>query len=192
MNDQEREFEDELEMFRTEVEQAKQFFYAYLGIDAEVREEKALFQLLNRAALLWNTIQYALQQSTFVALGRIFDPNPNVHGIARLMRLALTNATMFSKAALEQRKPGFPELLAAAHEPSSQQMRALRRDIQMWRQTFEKRYAPLRNRFYAHRERGLELGALLEGTTIEEIERMLAFLGSVYEALWQCTSMDKN
>jgi hypothetical protein len=61
----------------------------------------------------------------------------------------------------------------------------LRKDIRVWRGIYEQRYAPLRHRFYAHREKGLELGQLLVGTTIEEIERMLTFLGSVYEALWQ-------
>jgi hypothetical protein len=143
-NPKERAFEEELEIFRTEVEQAKQFFYAHLGINAEARENESVFQTLNQTALLWNTIQYALQKSTFIALSRIFDPNPNVHGVSRLLQLAQKHLDMFSRAALALRKPDAPPSFAAeAHEPTPKDFRQLRKDTRVWRGIYEQRYAPL-------------------------------------------------
>ena len=182
---EEVEFEKELEMFRTEVEQAKQFFFAELTINAEAGEDERILAFMNRTPLLWNTMQYALVKGTFVALGRIFDTDPNVHGIARLLRLVDKQKDMFSRSALATRKPAFPNFAAAAHEPTVEQFRDLKRDISRWRNIFEHQYKPLRSRFYAHRERAVPVEQLFEGTRIDQVEEMLAFLGSVHTALWQ-------
>jgi hypothetical protein len=61
----------------------------------------------------------------------------------------------------------------------------LKREIARWRSIFEQQYKPLRSRFYAHRERAARAEELFEGTRIDQVEEMLAFLGSVYTALWQ-------
>ena len=178
------EFEVELEMFRTEVEQAKQFFYAELTINAEAGEDERILAFMNRTPLLWNTMQYALVKGTFVALGRIFDTDPNVHGIARLMRLVHKHKDMFSRSALAKRKPEFPNLAATAHEPTIAHFRGLKRDVSRWRNIFEQQYKPLRSRLYAHRERAVAVEELFQGTRIDQVEEMLAFLGSVHTTLW--------
>lgn len=100
-----KEFERELEVFRTEAEAAAQFFYAWLGIHAAAGDDKAIAGLLNTAALFWNTNLAALQTATFVTLGRIFDNN-SPHNISRLLRLAQDNPHIFSKSALGLRKQG--------------------------------------------------------------------------------------
>ena len=66
-------FERELEIFRTEAESATQFLYAYLAIHATAADNRAVFDLLNTAALFWNTNLGALQTATFIVLGRMFD-----------------------------------------------------------------------------------------------------------------------
>ena len=50
---------------------------------------------------------------------------------------------------------------------------------------FEQQYKSLRDRFYAHRNRTVRVERLFESTRIEQVEQMLAFLGSVYQALWE-------
>jgi pimeloyl-ACP methyl ester carboxylesterase len=69
----EQEFERELEIFRTEVESASQFFYAYLSIRAVAGDRRRVFRLLNETPLFWNTALGGLQTASFVVLARAFD-----------------------------------------------------------------------------------------------------------------------
>ena len=62
-------FEQELEIFRTEAESAAQFLYAYLSIHETAGKHASVHQLLNTAALFWNTNLAALQLSAFIVLG---------------------------------------------------------------------------------------------------------------------------
>lgn len=55
------EFEQELEVLRTEAEAAAQYFYSYLTIHAVAGERKPVDRLLNSSALFWNTTLSALQ-----------------------------------------------------------------------------------------------------------------------------------
>jgi hypothetical protein len=75
--------------------------------------------------------------------------------------------------------------VASAHEPTAKHFRDLKREIRKWRSVFEQLYKPLRSRFYAHRERDAPIENLLKETRIDQLEEMLAFLGSVYTALWE-------
>jgi AbiU2 len=55
------------------------------------------------------------------------------------------------------------------------------------RKIYEANYRRLRNKVFAHKEisDAAEVSALFAGTNIREMERMLVFLLSFYEALWQ-------
>jgi hypothetical protein len=64
-----KDFEVQLELFRTEAESAIQYFYAWNTVHAIAAKSKAVCHLLNEAPLFWNTNLGALQTSTFVALG---------------------------------------------------------------------------------------------------------------------------
>jgi HEPN superfamily AbiU2-like protein len=118
------EFEAQLELFRTEAESAIQFFYAWEATHAVAASDKAVVRLLNQAPLFWNTSLGALQMSTLVALGRIFDPDPKNHSVSRLLSIAHSNLDIFSKEALAQRKrkqsanadEWLPEFLEAAYD----------------------------------------------------------------------------
>jgi hypothetical protein len=56
MTDPALEFEQELEVLRTEAEGAAQFFYSYLAIHAAAGDHRKVYRLLNGSALLWTTI----------------------------------------------------------------------------------------------------------------------------------------
>ena len=73
------DFASELELFRTEAESAVQFFYAWDAVHTVAAANPKVRHLLNEAPLFWNTSLGALQASTLVALGRVFDPDPNNH-----------------------------------------------------------------------------------------------------------------
>ena len=96
MNQPEDIFANELEVFRTEAESGIQFFYSYLAVHAVAGEHKDVHRLLNKAPLFWNTALGALQTSTFIALGRVFDQNSK-HNVDRLLKIAQSNMAIFSK-----------------------------------------------------------------------------------------------
>ena len=93
------DFESELALFRTEAESAIQFFYAWDATHAVAAKDKKVVHLLNEAPLFWNTALGALQMSSLVALGRVFDPDQKNHNISRLLSIAHANPDIFSKEA---------------------------------------------------------------------------------------------
>jgi len=188
------QFERELEVFRTEAEGAAQFFYALLAIHAAAGAKTPIYKLLNTAPLFWNTILGALQTAAFVALGRIFDQD-SAHNIGRLMRLAQDNPQIFSKAEFAQRRQGAAETppdwldnyLKDIYLPKPADFRRLRGYVSRYRKIYLEKYQPLRHRVFAHKgasDAG-DVSALFASTNIRELQRMLTFLMSLYDAMWQ-------
>ena len=55
-----------------------------------------------------------------------------------------------------------------------------------WRRIYEKNYRDLRHKVFAHKVADRdETVALFGKTNIRELQRMFAFLNSLYEALWE-------
>lgn len=188
------QFEQELEVFRTEVETALQFFYGFLAIHACVGDTPTVHRLLNTAPLFWNSTLGALQTSTFVALGRIFDQS-SPHNIGVILALAEGNSSMFSKTALERRKLGsaanasswIAEYMNSVYVPKSADFRRLRGYVSKHRKTYLTKYQVLRHKVFAHKEitDATQISALFARTNIREMQRMLLFCLSLYDALWQ-------
>jgi hypothetical protein len=189
--DAETTFKRELEMFDREADAATQFFYAYLAVHAAMGDREPVRALLNTASLFWATILGALQQSTFITLGRIFDKDDRSHSVYRLLKLVEKTPHLFSREALRQRRereagasewlPGF---LARAHEPTADDFRKLRVHADKWRDVYEARYAPIRKKHFAHRDR-IDTSALFAKTNIREIQLLLRFLRQLENALWE-------
>lgn len=187
-------FPDELEVFRTEAEAAIQFFYSYLAIHAIAGENKNIYKLINRAPLFWNTVLGALQTSTFIILGRIFDNNSN-HNVNRLLKIAQSNMTMFSKEGLAERKrkgsanadEWLEEYLQHVYVPTADDFRRLRRHIAKRRAIYKNTYDELRDKIFAHKEisEEKEVQTLFDKTNIRELEQLLIFLKQLYEVLWE-------
>lgn len=189
------EFETQLELFRTEAQSAIQFFYAWDATHAIAAKDTSVVRLLNQAPLFWNTALGALQASTLVALGRVFDPNTNNHSVTRLLAFAHGNLDIFSKEALAARKrmlsanadEWLPEYLKAVYEPTSEDFRRLKRHVALRRKIYEQSYRPLRHKVFAHRgvATSAEVSELFAKTNLRELRQLLVFLGRLYEALWQ-------
>lgn len=190
----EKEFERELEVFRTEAEGAAQFFYAWLAVHAAAGDDKEIHRLLNTAPLFWNTALGALQSAAFVTLGRIFDQD-SAHNLSRLLRIAQDNPQIFSKTALGLRKQGssktppdwLNDYLRDAYEPKAGDFRRLRGYVRKQRKIYDDKYRDLRHKIFAHKGTSdrAAIAAMFARTNIRELQRMLMFLGSLYEALWQ-------
>jgi hypothetical protein len=191
----EAEFERELEMFRKEVQGAIQFFYAWQTVHAVAAEDDAVLNAINRTPLFWKTSLGALQTSTFIVLGRVFDPDTRNHSVSRLLALAHANLQFFSKEALANRKrklssnadDWLPEYLQGTYEPNSEDFRRLKRYVADRRRLYEANYRELRHVVFAHSAVSdpAKLEALFEKTNIRELQRILVFLARLYEALWQ-------
>lgn len=98
-----QEFEDELKLFRAEVDSALQCLYTFLALNFEGTHRKPVYRVLNRTAQFWNTVLASLQTTVFIVMGRIFDQN-SPHNVDRLLKLAQRHIHLFSLAELAKRK----------------------------------------------------------------------------------------
>lgn len=189
----ERQFEAELEIYRTEVEAALQFFYAFLAVHAAAGDKKSIYRLLNTAPLFWNTVLGGLQTSAFIVLGRVFD-HTSQHNVGTLIALAQNNPSIFSKAALERRKrrsssnahEWIDAYMASVYVPKGSDFRRLQGYVSKHRKTYVVKYRDLRHKVFAHKEivDAAQVSALFARTNIREMQRMLLFCLSLYDALW--------
>ena len=194
MADPAMDFEQELEVLRTEAEAAAQFFYSYLAIHAVGRDHKPVHRLLDGSALFWSTILGGLQTSTFIVLGRILDQS-SAHNVDRVLKIAQNHPDIFSRAALGKRKQGnlktppewLPNYLADAYVPEPEDFRRLRTHVNRKRKIYADNYKDLRRKVFAHKELAdsAAVSALFAKTNIHELQRLLVFFNQLYSALWQ-------
>ena len=188
-------FEQELEILRTEAEEAAQHLYAYLAIHATAAQHSEVVSLLNTAALFWNTTLRALQTSAFIALGRIFDNDKGSHGIARLLRLAVDNPQIFTLDALAVRKQGnnptrpdwLDGYLSTAYAPVPADFEWLQQKVDEHKAIYNKTHKALRNKIFAHKDiqSNATVHELFARTNIREWQTVTLFLQTVYNAVWQ-------
>ena len=187
---EEKLFEDELEVYRRQVDQTIQFFYGSLALNGYAsRRRQVLAAIESRPAQSW-----AHYSQTWIALGRIFDQR-SPHNVDPLLGFAQQHRSkIFSKEALGRRKSALsanaqewlPAYLSAAYVPTAADFRRLRKLVAKYRRIYEARYKPIRDKVHAHTELvGQQASALHSKTTIREVERLLTFLKRLYEAIWQ-------
>jgi AbiU2 len=189
------EFEAQLELFRTESSSAIQYFYAWDATHAVASKNKSVVKLLDQAPLFWNTALGALQAATFMALGRVFDPDQKNHSVTRLLSFGHSNLNLFSKDALSARKrrlsdnadEWLPRYLEDVYVPNSDDFRRLKGHVAKNRKIYELNYRPLRHKVFAHRAvvTPAEVGQLSSNANLSELRQLLVFLGGLHEALWQ-------
>lgn len=190
----ERAFETELEVYRTEVEVGLQYLYVHIGLHAVLGRDPEALRRVNETPLLWKTIDGALHGSAFIALGRIFDQESE-HNVDRLLRLARHNLGLFSKDRLAARKRRhsdtadiwLAEYLETVHEATVEDFREAKRQVSAHRRIFDNIYRPIRNLIFAHKALidASEIKALYDKTRIDELAGLFAFLHRVYDVLFQ-------
>lgn len=117
------QFTHDLSLITGDIEKALRAFYIQKFIDEAAMKDEALFQVLNRRALLWNGQMNSLQTTLFITLGRIFDHS--AHSIQKVMDEALAHPEFFLRDALYARRLGngpkpnwLDAFVAAAHVPN--------------------------------------------------------------------------
>lgn len=185
-------FTEQLEIFRQEAYQCAQFLYEYLTIHAAAARDKNIRHALNRNALFWNTTLAALQTSTLIALGRIFD-HKSGHGIRALLDLTRNHAAIFSKTSLSQRKSGIftndpkglQDYLDHSYEPDDTDFRRLERLVHAATKRYNMAYRPLRNQVFAHKvhREAEKIHELFSQTNVTKLEQLVTFLVRLHWAL---------
>ncbi len=194
MKTKEDKFTHELEVYRTEVQAAIQFFYAFLAIHASLADNKKALKIVNKSPLFWNTTIGALQTSFFIALGRVFDQQ-SAHNVDKLLKVAQENSEIFTSEALENRKrtgsanadKWIDEYMVSVYVPTASDFRRLRSYVKKYRKIYETGYRDIRRKVYAHKELSVaeEIRALYAKTNIREMQKLLIFLNRLYLALWE-------
>lgn len=192
MNHPEKEFEHELEIFRTEIQSGTQFFYSYLAINAVIGSDKRALDAVNDTPLFWRTNIGALQTSFIIVLGRVFDQTSK-HNIGRLLRIAQDRSEIFLKDSLAKRKreassnadEWLPKYLEEVHEPTPEDFRRLRKHVKNYRRIYFQNYRDIRRKIYAHKELSnkADVQKLYKGTRIDELQKIFIFLNKLYVAL---------
>lgn len=188
-NDPEVEFRRELEVFGNEIEEAIQCFYAEQTIHNCARKDESVYHALNRNAMFWNLTCRALQANAIIVLGRIFDRHSQAHTLNRLFELATQNPSIFSKEALERRKRPqageyTAEFVRTAYVPKKCDFKRLQSFADKHRAIYNRCYADLRNKFFAHRER-IDSTATFANAEVRVLGQLLVFLRQLHDALWQ-------
>ncbi|MCC6989682.1 MAG: hypothetical protein IT181_11825 [Acidobacteria bacterium] len=189
----EQVFERQLEALRRNCEAAAQCFYGHQAINEMALRRPAVRRALNRNGMFWTTTAGAMQVATFIALGRAFDQG-SPHNVDRLLKLAQSHTSLFSRDALQKRKQGrdatAPSWLDAymqnVYVPAPADFRRLRAHVKRHRRLYENSYKTLRDKYFAHTEIADETDVenMFSKTSKREIERLLLFLIRFYESLW--------
>ncbi|MCV6610433.1 MAG: hypothetical protein OIF55_06660 [Amphritea sp.] len=174
-----------LEYFRSEINKATASYAAWKSFHDICVENKDAYKSFNRNATYWNITQYALQQSFFITLGRIFDTNSKSVSIFRLVRTCKGNIREFSKPSLRKRKGNedwVDSYIDQAYEVTSRDFERLRMEIKPYKQTFDDNFKPIRHQVFAHFD-GTSASCtqtLFGKVKISECEDILGFLNQVY------------
>lgn len=189
----EQAFELQLETLRRNCEAAAQCFYGTQAINELALRLRRVHQALNRNGMFWSTTAGAMQVAAFMAIGRVFDQG-SLHNVDRLLKLAQSEPSLFSRDALRRRKQGrdatlLPWLDAyvrSAHVPAPSEFRRLRAHVKRHRQLYKDNYKTLRDKYFAHTEivDADDIDSMFSKTSKREIERILLFLIRLHDSLW--------
>jgi hypothetical protein len=191
----EEKFLKELNIFRNEVLYTLRFLYTESAIHEIASKNENVKKALNYSPTFWNTILSALQNSTFITLGRICDNNGR-HSINTLFRLTESSKDIFSKKSFEERwlkskdrkeiDHWLPEYLKTVYEPTSKDFLKLGVFIEKQREIYKELYRPIRDHFghklYSENE---EVNVLFSKIKIKKLEKFCVTLYGIYEALWE-------
>lgn len=183
-----------MEVFRTEIESAIQFYYCYLAFNEEIAKSKEKLEFINKTPLFWKTNIGALQISFFITLGRVFD-RTSKHNIYNLLKTSKKHKEIFSKSALEARKKAgssnahewIEDYMLSVYEPKAADFDRLERNVIKYSNIYEQNYKKIRNKIFAHKElsKSSETEKLFKKANNQEISEILIFLKKLYNALWE-------
>ncbi|HEX3862091.1 MAG TPA: hypothetical protein VHY35_10410 [Stellaceae bacterium] len=193
----EAEYRDAHKLIESQITGAARVFYTYLEIQKIASEGGDNFRKIQQDGHFWTLELYALQCTTFIILGRLFDKRTDVYSIPGFLDDTVKSRDLFSKAALKERKrdavkdgpPGWLEdLLSRAHEPTDDDFNKLTDAFEAAKKEWQL-LAPIRHKVFAHTDRNaLDANfqaTLFENTTIVGVEDILNNLMKIRLMTWE-------
>lgn len=186
-----------------EITVAAQAFFAWKSIHNVVSKDKSIKKTLNKNALSWNICLHSLQTTFFIAIGRIFDINPQACSIHMLFRQCKNSIEEFSKSSLRQRRidesGGFEpdylnDFLNKVYEPKTTDFKKLKKNVSSVQKIYKQHFRPIRHKIFAHNDSDYisNPSTLFSGATIDDAEKILNTLYKVERTIWDLYTNGKK
>jgi AbiU2 len=192
----ESEYWHQYQIINGDIELAIRCFHTELEFHQLARENKEIYDSINKHALFWNTLLYSLQSAFFISLSRVFDDKPDTHTIHKLLSETIKHPEFFTRTALAARKKSnmysgglewLENYLLGVWEPTPSELGAIKTRLKPFTAKFKENYKPIRNQIFAHRITidGAIVSELFDKTLTTEIDQLLYFLFNLMQNLRQ-------
>jgi hypothetical protein len=189
----EQELRERLDALGADARACARHAFTGLSINYVASTRPELIAKLDANAGFWNPVIDALQNSSIVAMGRIFDRRRDVRSAEKLLTHATTSIGLFGRQSLELRKarnmsPALArDFAAAAFHPTPQDFAGLKTEVDNHRALYDLRIAPIRNNVSAHSGRitTQQMYQLFGSVPVVDFERLVVFPLRLHSALWQ-------
>jgi AbiU2 len=184
--------EELLNKFSNEVLTAARAFYVWKSIDKMARDD-LIYQGINNQALVWNIIKHALQTTSLIVLGRIFEHDKRSLTIHTLLKKCITEVAQFGPNALRARKirashdvdmPWLDLYIANAQYPLEDDFIELQSAVEQFQERYTLIYQRIRNKSLAHID-------IEEMNTIDEVymQTDINDIQAIFERLYQISQV---
>lgn len=178
-----------------EITVAAQAFFAWKSIHIVASKDKNIEKALDANALSWNICLHSLQATFFIAIGRIFDTNPQSCSIHLLFRQCKKSIEKFSKSSLEQRRINeaggkkleyLESFVKKAYEPKPADFSRLKKKVSRVQKIYEQNFRPIRHKVFAHNDSEYisDPTDLFAGATIYDAEDILNTLYKIEKVIF--------
>ena len=188
------EFWKGFELTRDEINVAIYSYYTWLEILNYAATNREILNSINRTPSFWNVTLHGLQESFFMALGRIFDDGKDCHSIHKFISSCISHPEHFLYDALEKRKQGGSEkpdwldnYMRQTYQPTVSDFGKIKQAIVPHRKKFDYIYKDIRNYVFGHNI-AHKLGTtsdLFKKTKIGDLEEILYFLYDLQSVIWE-------
>jgi len=193
----EAEYWQDYEIIKNDVHAAMVSCYTHRTINHIAATDMDILEKMNRQPEFWQVTSFSLQNTLFIILARLLDSDPDVHSIHPVLNATIAHPEFFNHAALRARKlsiPGTPqtppppwldEYVADAWEPTTQDLRALKKALAPHKAKFDQVYKPIRNQIahIIHKDEA-RVAALYSRTLKADIDEILRFLHCLIKSIW--------
>lgn len=191
----EAEYWQDYEIIKNDIHAAMVSCYTHRTVNHIAATDMDVLEKMNRWPEFWQVASFSLQNSLFIVLARLLDSDPGVHSIHHVLNATIAHAEFFNHAALRARKLGIPgtprnppwldQYVAEAWEPTTQDLRALKKALAPHKAKFDQIYKPIRNQI-AHiiLKDDAGVAALYSRTLKADIDEILRFLHCLVKSLW--------
>lgn len=180
--------------FENELHKTISSFLLWKCMHDRPAQDKAVLNALNKTPTSWLTIRHSLHVTFFITLGRIFDKRKDAFSVIKLLKYCENNISLFSKEKLRERrmkdlkeKPDWlDDYINNAYEATQDDIQSLMKETEKYRNLFNDVYQPIRHKLIAHKSQS-HIGnsdELYEKTRIGDIDKILEFLNSIKEVLF--------